>query len=165
MRSIPTGGTEVVFGAARNPAAAVSLTTFCLIWTGFIWLFASFAPRITAMRIFVGFFVIVMAAFDALFLLAALDLWCGVTRVAIMPGTVKVTHGPFGWGPTNIISASDIAGITTQIGLQTGQTPYYDIEIVKTGGRQVTAGSAIKDKQEAEHLVAQMKTWIGQPTS
>ena len=54
------------------------------------------------------------------------------------------------------LRAAEVAEVTTKIGAQAGQTPYYDVVLVTTSGKRVTAGGGIRDKREAEWLAATM---------
>jgi len=38
-----------------------------------------------------------------------------------------------------------------------GATPYYDIRIVGARGREIAAGSEVRDKRQAESLAAAMR--------
>lgn len=137
-------GTEIVLPAARNPGAAVGLTIMLAIWCGAIAvLVATGAPL---------FFPIVFGAFGLILLAGVLRLWLGVTRVEVERGRVSVTSGLLGGGRTRVIAASDVADVTVAIGMQAGSTPYYDVRIVRTNRRKVTAAPAVRDKREAEWL-------------
>ena len=50
-----------------------------------------------------------------------------------------------------------------KIGLQAGTTPYYDVTIVRKDGKPLTAGSGVRDKQEAEWLASTIRTALGRP--
>ncbi|KPK80965.1 MAG: hypothetical protein AMS25_08235 [Gemmatimonas sp. SM23_52] len=55
----------------------------------------------------------------------------------------------------------EIDDIVLKIGIQSGNTAYYDIRFVRRDGVQLHAGSSVRDKREAEWLVEQMKTRLG----
>jgi hypothetical protein len=83
------------------------------------------------------------------------QLWLGSTRVVLTPDEARVSYGPL--GRTRRVQADDIDDVTLKIGMQAGKRPYYDIQIVKSNGKRLYSGRSIKDKQEAEWLVEQMK--------
>ncbi len=142
-------GTEIYFPAARNPGMAVSLTVFTLIWAAAIWATIAFdAPLI---------FPIVFGAFGALLLFLVLDQWMGVTRVTADRSGVTIAKGWLVAGRKRTLSATEVADVTTKIGSQAGRTAYYDVAIVTTAGKRVTAGGGIPGKREAEWLAATVR--------
>lgn len=153
VRSSPGGGREMIFAAARNPAAAIGLTVFLLIWMGAVWFWCSVkAPMVI---------LIILGLFVPLLLYYVLNLWCGVTRVVVESDTVEVTSGLFGLGSMKRIPSTEVADVTTKIGMQAGDTPYYDLILITRSGRNVTAGDGIRDKREADYLLAQLREWLG----
>jgi hypothetical protein len=151
------GGLTFKFPALRNPGAAFGATIFFLLWTavvGFLW---THAPL---------FFTFFFAAFDLLIFLITLSLWLSSSLVTIEAGTVTVRGGLFSLGPRHVVPCSDIAEIAIPIGMQTGGasgTPYYNLQLVCRDGRKFTAGQGLRDKQEAEWLVSEMKKAVGLP--
>jgi hypothetical protein len=147
-------GTEIYFPAARNKAMAMSLTVFTLIWVGAIWATIAFrAPLV---------FPIVFGAFGVLLMLILIDQWVGVTRVTADRDGVTVAKGWLVPGSGRTLRAADVAEVTIRIGSQAGRTPYYDITIVTTAGKRVTAGGGIPDKSEAEWLAATVQAALRQ---
>jgi hypothetical protein len=55
------------------------------------------------------------------------------------------------------MAAADVAQVTTSIGMQSGDTVYYDIKAVAKDGRKLTLGSGIPDKGEAEWLAEKIR--------
>ena len=137
-------GTEILFPAARNLGAAVSLTVFLVLWLGGLGLQIYFgAPLI---------FPIVTALFATLLLIAVLDLWLQVSRVTVNDGVVSWTTGYVVPGREHTISASDVADVTAAIGMQAGSRVYYDIVLVRKVGKKAKVGHSVRDKGEAEWL-------------
>jgi hypothetical protein len=145
----PVRGTEIYFAPARNAGAALGVTVFFGIWTAI----SVALPRFGAPILF----PIVFGLFAVLLFLAVLSLWFGTTRVALTPSEAEVSHSTLGLGRTRTVPADDIDDIGLKIGMQVGNRPFYDIQIIKTNGKKVPAGSAVRDKREAEWLVEQMK--------
>lgn len=59
------------------------------------------------------------------------------------------------------IGMAEIADVRTKIGMQAGGSAYYDLVLVRTDGRSVTAGHGIRDKREAEWLAATLERALG----
>lgn len=146
-------GTEIYFGAARNPGVAVGSTIFTAVWTALVPLLVSWdAP---------AFFPIVFGLFAVLLIVGVLQVWLGVSRVLAGSAGVTVAQGYIAPGRERTIEAAHIADMTTKIGMQAGGIPYYDVVIVRRDGRHVIAGRSVRDKREAEWLVQTLKTAIG----
>jgi hypothetical protein len=145
-------GTEIVFPAARNRGAAIGLTGFLLLWLG-----------ATAGTVLLGaplLFPIVFGLFAVLLLWAVLDQWLGVSRVTAGDGTVRVASGLLTAGRERRLSASEVAEVTTRIGMQAGGTPYYDVILVRRDGKRVVAGRNIRDKREAEWVAGLIREGV-----
>lgn len=150
-------GTEIAFPAARNPGAAAGVSAFSLLWGGAIWLMIHLNAPVV--------FPIVFGLFQLLLLYVVLELWLGVSRLTVDSSTVAVATGyvvPF---RERRFRASDIAEVTTKIGMQAGGTPYYDLMLVRSDGKRVTAAGSIRDKREAEWLVAVVEDGLGRKKS
>lgn len=138
--------TEVYFARARNPGVAAGLTIFFIIWTGV----TVALPQLGAPIVF----PIVFGFFAVLLFFAVFQAWLGSTRVVLTPDEVRVSYGPL--GRTRRVDADHIDDVVLKIGMQAGNRPYYDIQIVKSDGKKVYCGRSIKDKREAEWLVERM---------
>ncbi len=144
-------GTKIVFPPARNPGPGIFLTFFFLIWSGVTW----FLARADAGLLF----VIVFGFFDVLLFLGLLTLWFQRVTIVAGPDHLRIRNTILGLGRTREFRPADVADITLSIGMQSGSTPYYDIEVHFVGGGKVKAGGAIRDKREARWLVERM--WEG----
>jgi hypothetical protein len=161
VRPSSDGGTEFYFPAARNRSFAAGTTVFGLLWTGVTWgtvlMHASFI------------FPVAFGLFDLLFIYIILQLWTGTSTVVVGVDSVKVRDGLFGAGRFREIPWTEVSTIQLSIGAQSGGasgTPYYDIQLVRCNGLKVVLGHTVRDKQEAEWIVAEMKrlTGLGAPT-
>jgi hypothetical protein len=145
-------GTEIYYPAARNPGFALGLTAFFILWLGATALMVGLkAPLV---------FPIFFGAFSLLFAFLVADQWLGVTRVTAGRDAVTVATG---WGTPRrerTLRAAEIADVTTKITAQAGTTPYYEIKLMTTAGKQVGAGAGLRDKREAEWLAATLKEAI-----
>jgi hypothetical protein len=143
-------GTEILFPAARNPGAATGISFFLLLWLGFIAAQMYFrAPLV---------FPIVTGFFGVLILIGALDLWLGVSRVAVDSGTLTWATGYLVAGRERTLHGSEIADVIASIGMQAGTTVYYDVTVVQKKGKKIKVGRSVRDKREAEWLAAAVKT-------
>ncbi len=146
-------GTEILFPAARNPGAAVSLTLFLLLWVGCIWLQVYFhAPLV---------FPIITGLLGVLIFLGVLDLWFQVSRVVVDGEAVSWAVGYIVPGRERTISRSEVADVIATIGMRAGTTVYYDVVVVPKHGRKFKVGHSVRDKREAEWLAETMKKAIG----
>jgi len=142
-------GTEILFPAARNLGAAVSLTTFLVLWLGGLGLQIYFgAPLI---------FPVVTALFAILSLIAVLDLWLQVSRVTVNAGTISWATGYVVPGRERTISVGEIADVPAAIGMQAGSRVYYDVVLVRKVGKKAKVGHSVRDKREAEWLADMIK--------
>ena len=157
VQTSPAGGIMFKFPALRNPAAAFGTTAFFFMWSAVVWFLWTHAPF---------FFAFFFGLFDAIFLLIVLSLWMGSSVVTFEAGTVSVRGGLLSLGPRHVVPCSEITEIHIPIGMQMGNaqgTPYYNIQLVCRDGRKFTVGQGLRDKQEAEWLVAEMKKAAGLP--
>ncbi len=153
-------GTQFYFAAARNKGFAAATSVFFALWTGVLAvIFRLHAPII---------FPVVFGLFDLLFFFIVLQMWFGTSTVVVNSSGLRVCSGLFGRGKFQEIPAGEISGVDAQIRSQQGGatgTPYYDILLTKADGNKVTLGQTIRDKEEAEWIVLQIKNNLGlQPT-
>ncbi|MGH7526653.1 MAG: hypothetical protein ACREMX_08100 [Gemmatimonadales bacterium] len=146
-------GTEILFPAARNPGAATWLTVFLVLWSGIVWALLHFNAPVL--------FPIVFGLFGLLLLYGALEMWLRVRRVTAASDSITVATGYLAPARERSYPVSDIAEVTTKIGMQSGGTPYYDVILVRKDGKRVTAGHAVRDKREAEWLAARLTQALG----
>lgn len=142
------GGKEFYFPAMRNPGAALGATAFFAGCSGAVWLQIHFKIPIV--------FPTISGLFGLLILNGVLQFWSGTTRVVADTDGLTVTNKLLGMGRTRTIPAGDVVEIKTRTGTTMGQTPYLDIKVICRNGREVTAGSTIKDAHEAAWLAQEM---------
>jgi hypothetical protein len=146
-------GTEILFPAARNPGVAIGSTVFTLLWTAVVAAVVHFdAPVI---------FTIVFGAFELLLIVGTLSFWLMVSRVRAEAGRLDLAGGYLFCYRERSFTASEIADVSTRIGMQAGSRPYYDIMVDRKSGKPATAGRWIRDKREAEWLAGMMKDVVG----
>jgi MFS family permease len=144
-------GTEFYFAAARNTSFGISTTIFAAIFGGIgYFLTHTRAPFI---------FPVAFGGFGLLIGYISVQMWLGTTRVVI-GSSLTLQSGLLGGGKVKQIALTDIATITDRITSQQGGgtgTPYYDIEMTLQSGKKLTLGRTVRDKQEAEWLVGEMR--------
>jgi hypothetical protein len=150
-------GVEFYFPAARNKGFAAGTTVFLLIFGAVTYfLMGSRAPVIFPLAF--GFFTLLL-----LYIVA--QMWLGTTRVGISGSELLVQDGFLGGGKVRRFALSEIASITSAIKSQQGGgtgTPYYDIEMTLRGGKKVTLGRTIRNQQEVDWLMEEMRRLSGQ---
>jgi hypothetical protein len=149
-------GVEFYFTVARNKGFALGTTFFLLIFSTVTFFLArSSAPVIFPMAF--GFFALLL-------LYICIQMWFGTTRVGIGNGTLLFQDGYFGGGKIRRFAFSELASINSKIGSQQGGgtgTPYYDIELNLRNGKKLTLGRTIKNKQEVDWLIEEMRRLTG----
>jgi len=152
VRATVRGGTEFVFPAARNPGVAVAITVVVLVFVSVIWLGGSYLPLVVT-----G----VIGLAGLVFFLIMLQLWFGTERVVIEDGKLTTRSAILGVARTRSFDLASITGFELKVGMQTGGgsgTPYWDIHLIDRGGRSVKICGELKDRHEADWIVAQLKT-------
>jgi hypothetical protein len=146
-------GTEIVFPAARNPGAAIGSIVFTLLWLAIVWVLFHFkAPMV---------FPVVFGLFGLLLIFGTLQLCLGVSRIIVDAGALSVATGYLSPGRERRLTMSEIADVSTAIGMQAGSRPYYDVVILRQGGKKLIAGRSVRDKREAEWLAATIRNGLG----
>jgi hypothetical protein len=149
-------GIQFYFPAARNKGFAAGVSTFLLIWTAVLILILHLKAPII--------FPLVFGLFELLFLYITLQMWFGTSTVIIDRNVVRFRSGLFDQGRFSEFKTSEISGVEALIGSQQGGatgTPYYDIQLVNTDGKKITVGQTIRDKQEAEWVVSELRKALG----
>jgi hypothetical protein len=142
------GGPQLYYPPARHVGVASGLTVFLLIWGGAVWfMITKHAPVM---------FPVIFGAVGLGILYGVLHLWFGSTRVVVDQQGVRVTSGLPGLQRTRTITRAELQEIKLEIGMQSGNTPYYDIVLRLTNGRRTKAGTMLKSKAEAQWIVDEM---------
>jgi len=152
VRPTVAGGTEFLFPTARNPGAAVTLTTFTVVWCGIaIALLKSSAPLI---------FPILFGLFAVLLLYGTLWIWTGTTHIEVVRDRVSIKSGLLGLHRTREYKCNDVRTVAASHGMRSGSTQYYDIHMITTNDKKIKAGGSIKRKREAEWLAHEIESHI-----
>jgi hypothetical protein len=142
------GGQEFYFPAMRSVGAGLGLMALFAIWSAFFCMVFYFKAPIL--------FPIMLGSVDVLIFAGVLHFLTGTTRVVADASGLTITKKMVGIGRTQVILAGDVEEIKSEIGMTAGQTTYQNIIVVCQNGRRITAGSMIRDSQEAQWLTAEM---------
>jgi hypothetical protein len=106
-------------------------------------------------------FPVIFGLFALLMLWGVLEMWLRTRRVSSDGSSVVVASGYLVPSGERRFSRSEITGVRAKIGMQTGETVYYDLQLLRADGKPVTVGHGIKDKREAEWLAATLSESLG----
>ena len=150
VRETAQGGREFVFPALLNPGVALAVALFLAIFSAATWFMVTTGKAPI-------FFPIVFGFVDLIIFLILINLLFKSSRITVDASGLTVAIRWLFFRKINCLIPADIANITTKIGMTSGQNVYYDIHVIARAGRDITAASSIKDKKEADWLVAEMK--------
>jgi hypothetical protein len=87
------------------------------------------------------------------------------TRVRVQQHGLILTNGVLGGIQTSelVLDKSEMGGITTDIGMRSGSSAYYDIAVTTKEGKKRIAGRMIASKREAEWLAARLAGALSLP--
>jgi len=148
------GSTEVFFLAFRNPAVALALLGFLVLWIGLtIILFKDHAPLI---------FRIAWPFSDVLIGIWVLSLLFGSTSVHARNGDLTIVWRLLGiplW--SRHLSLSEIDDIRSGSGTSAGNTVYRRIQIHRAGNAAISFGDGIADSIEADWIASTIAKAVG----
>jgi hypothetical protein len=155
-----SNGLEFYFPAARNRGFALGITVFFLFWSGtIVFMIKLGAPFI---------FPVIFGLFDLLMLSIVLQMWLGTSRVQINSSGARFQSGFLNRGKWRDVPRSEISTIQSVISAQQGGasgTPYYTIQLLRKDGKKIALGQTIRNKQETEWLVQEMRKALGLGTT
>ena len=147
-RTSPTGGRSFVLQRARQKGAALALTSFTVIWCGFIWMMVKLgAPML---------FPIVFGLFALLLSWAAVDMWLTEIRVRIENGTLAFTRRQLGPGSTKTFARDEISDIRPTRGMQSGSKLYYRVELETTAGKKHAIATQLDNLRLAKRFITEI---------
>ncbi len=129
------------------------------MWTATIWVQRHFgAPLI---------FPIVTGAIGALLWWAVLAMAFVSKRAVVGKNGLTITTRFLVISRTRVVDAADVADVEMPIRMQAGDTPYYSVCVRRRAipgrrlGGSVAVADGVRDKREAERLVAAIRTALG----
>lgn len=150
----PTGGTRYVFARARQKGAALGLTLFLALWTGFLYLiWTKEAPTV---------FLVAFGVAELLIFLGLLDIWL-TRRVAVAgPRGLTFRTGFLALGKERTVRPDEIDTLEPKSGMQAGNKLYYRILLKPKGSKnKYTIADKLDDLSVARQLVRRMKQDLG----
>jgi hypothetical protein len=146
-------GLEIHFPPFRARGVAYGTLVFTAIWIGAIALMLDLdAPLI---------FPIMFGLFAVLLVMIMLDLFFGTSTVSIDGERVTILRRLLLYRSSIDLPRDAVADVQLKIGMQTtaGRArPYYDIQLVTTRDRKITAGKFLRSKREAEWVAARIRS-------
>ncbi len=153
VQGLPTGGSAIVFPAARNLGVFIGIAMFSAVFTAVVVMsVVKKAPII---------FPIAFGLFDALLLVICVSMLTHSSRVEADAGGVKVIDKGMLGKKESCYLADEVADVTTKVGMQAGSTNYYDLQLELKSGRIIALGSSIPDAEHAAWLAAVVKQAVG----
>ncbi len=140
----PEGYQRYVFPAARHKGAALALTFFFLLWSGFTWLIAHLGAGI--------FFTGVFGFFAVLIFLGVATLWFERRTIAIRSEELVLRGSMLGLGRTQVVPRTLITSIKPVRGMQSGNKLYYQIKIETQDGKKYVAANRIASLSLARQI-------------
>jgi len=141
------------FPMARHPGAALGLTLFWAIWSGFILLMHHLGAPL--------FFPLVFGVVDLLILAGVLDLWFGAGRLTVRSGTLECRHGLFGVGRQRRLEKEEILAFKSSRGMQAGRKLFYNLVAETGAGKKQVLGRRLDSRETAEDLARRIKELLG----
>jgi hypothetical protein len=150
------GSTEVLFPAFRNPAVALSMLGFMVLWIGLtIVIFKDNAPLV---------FKIAWPFSDVLIGIWVLSLLFGSTIAHARNGEITIVSRLLGIPiRKRHLALSEINDIRTGSGMYAGNTVYRRIQIHRAGKDTISFGDGIPDSIEADWIASTIAKAVGLP--
>jgi hypothetical protein len=152
------GATEIFFPPFRNPAVALVVLGFLVLWIGLtIVIFKDDAPLI---------FKIAWPLSDVLIGIWTLTLLFGSTSVHARNGEITIVSRILGIPIRHrYLALSEINDIRSGSGMYAGNTVYRRIQIHGVGGNTISFGDGIPDSIEADWIASTIARAVGLPDS
>ena len=151
LKTVPPDGEgcRFVFPMGRNRGVCVFFFVFCAIWTGAIVFMRYMEAPIL--------FPILFGLIDAVIVLFLLDVCFYRSVVDASPRGLAITGGLLGLGSKRWIAADAIQQIDTRQNMSSNQKVWYDLVVVCSDGKRVTAGKRLLGKRLANAIVRQIE--------
>ncbi|PLX99918.1 MAG: hypothetical protein C0624_12860 [Desulfuromonas sp.] len=152
ISSEPGGELRIVAPMARRLGAALGLTAFTAIWSGFLWfMLAQKAPLI---------FSLLFGFFELILIVATLDLWFTRTVITVDTHGLRRRSGLFGIGRTKTWTRDNIKSFHVERGMQAGNKLYQTIKLHTAQGSKKSLLRRISSRRHAEQLIARLRAHL-----
>ncbi len=138
------------FAAAHKLKAALSVTLFLAICSGFVALLLTLKAPL--------FFTAIFGLVDVLILLGVINLWCGATRIEVGYGELDRRGGLFALGCRQRWRADEIERFEPARGMQAGRKLFYNLKLVPRQERTRTLAARLDSRAQAEALARRLET-------
>ena len=147
--TLPSGGVQIVFPAARNWPSAVPITAILLVLCGVYYVVGPKSMPWMLQGV-LGLFV--------LFLLwMALDLWFYRSVVTADANELTSRGGLLGLGSTRSLPAGEVKEITTSDYMSSGTNVWKSIDVVSRGDEKWTIGRGINGKLAQQAVIDELR--------
>lgn len=146
------GRRTFVFPAARHKGTACMLTLFAVAWTGIVaamWRGGAPLPM-----------TVIFGLVDVAVLWGVLVLWLESRRMEVGAGEILLRGAILGMGRTHRLKTAEVADVTVERGMQSGNRSYYTLKLRVRDGRSRTIGARILGMHTAEQLAAEIRKQI-----
>jgi hypothetical protein len=152
----PTGdGYQFVFPMARQPGTAVACTLAgALLFLPCLITYLEFGWGIL-------FFAVLFPIFGLLLLWSALDLWFYRCVVDASRLGLRVAGGLFGGRVEHWIDRADIVKIDVTSNMKSEKMAYYDVIVVRRGGKKITAAKRLPGRRLTDSVIRQIEQAMG----
>ncbi len=147
------GGVSFRFPAARTKGAALALTFFFALWSGFVALMLHLEAPIL--------FPVLFGFFDILIFMGVIDLWLWAGRIEARHGRLSYQKGLLGLGRRHEIAASQIDSLKPARGMQSGKKLFYSIELTTREGQKAVIAKRLDSRRQAEGIIRRINESLG----
>jgi hypothetical protein len=152
-REITVGGNEIVVRSGGRLSDWIGYLLFFVIWYGALFLFRRLGAPLWVLILF--------GAFAGIFIVLAVDLLLGRTRLTADRHTLTIHRTWLGIGRRQTIPASDILRIEERVGVSVGNRAYHAVRAVLHDGRTRGIARHLHTRRDAEMLAAQVGQMLG----
>ena len=145
------GGTEIYAPPRRTLGPALFISLFALIFS------AATLFLLANLQLLMG---VIFGAFSALMIWIALDMLFGWTRTTLRSDTIETQHKMLGLGKLHTLPKAAIEDVRISIGMQSGDSAYYRVELTTAGRKKHKIVGGLRDKNEARWIESIVETYL-----
>lgn len=147
-------GSEIYMPPFRSKSSAFSTLVFTLLWSTVVFVLLTVDAPLWVSILF--------ALFDLLLISVTLDLFFASDRIILGRDEVTLRRKRFEVKETKL-KRSEIESSQAVISGQSGQKPFYDVEVQDSAGKKYKAARHMRSKREAEWVASQIRGAIDSP--
>ncbi len=146
-------GLRIEFPLFRHFGATMGLTTFLVVWVGFIVLMLHLGAPILFPLLF-GFFALLFSYF-------AVEMWFWRSTLEVDSHGITLRAGLVGLAPTRQLMRNQIRSISIKSGMQSGRKLYHDLQITTTDGKTYFFGKRVPNQPAAKAIADDVRQALG----